>query len=1244
MDYRYESLNDQSFQKLCQALIVAEHPDTLCLPVAQPDGGRDAYLAHGEPDSAGLVIFQIKFSRDFATKTERDAVVDLVKSDRDKVKKLLSRGATEYYLITNVRGTAHLATGSIDRAAAELTRELGLQSRIWWRDDLDRRLDNAFSIRWSYPEILPATDVLPLLLRNFQPAEHLQPARALRSYIAAQYTTDSDIKFKQTDLEHRLADLFVDLPLSLKRPAAFHHKHPPDATSPAAWSNIDPYVSQLLSDDDPDEPIHFEHRGLAAAFVLQMPLQNGISRFVLEGAPGQGKSTVSQFICQVHRLRLLRKVSELQNVAPGHKDGVPTRTPFRVDLRHYASWVSGVHPFDDSTAPTTIPDDGRRSLEGFLSMQVTRHSGGLEVTSHQLLELLAQSHSVLVLDGFDEVADINIRKRVVDEICQASERLDQHTESMQIVVTSRPAAFANSPGFPDDWIHLELRDLRPDNIAEYRDKWLTVQRLPDDEKRKITSTLRDKLEQPHLRDLARNPMQLAILLHLIHMQGVALPEKRTTLYDKYIELFFNREAEKSPVVRDHRELLLSIQGVLAWILHTRAEEGGTGNISKAELQSEVKTYLETKEHDPRLTDDLFRGTVERIGALVSRVVGVYEFEVQPLREYFAARHLYKTAPYSPPGRQCKGTRPERFEALARSLYWTNVTRFFCGFYDVGELAGLVESILELGKHGDYRLINQPRRLAMMLLSDRVFSQMPKAVKRLVEFVVADAGFDRLCSNEIFGPDAAMSLPAQAGGSALFAKCVARLETEEDPLMQHAFRAVMAENGTREELMAAFKARLQAGTMKCEPLHEALDLGIAHEFRHDDLSRFVGDDAVQHVNWLIVRNDYEEVMGRPELIAAAKKAFFRRQLIGFHHRMQRSGPNWSIVALTPLARPGFFPRLLAEDGARGRYYSRTVEQFRQDCVDPLYSFAGFARDLFAEGNWRTDLRPWSELVNRGLAESEDNEFMLEVAFISTACEGTSSAPDRVATGHFAPTRGLVERLFFARQRGDDVGWWQRAVVDVNDATACQLLAMLAFWGGEAVIRDSLTKLQALASELSRTDWTRVCSMIDALAWALMGRGAPAGPAKFPVGRLDIESPRLAYLLLGRCDDAEEMRNLGRACFGDYGGEDVEVIHGAARTELVGGDGARNLREIDWEYIKGLSRQARRIGTTLAMPLYGTGPLEVPRSVAASVLDDYGNYCAQLVAVCEQALAMEVAQGARRVGDVADIGRWFEDAEF
>ena len=69
MDYHYEALNDQRFQKLSQALIVAQNPNTQCLPVGQPDGGRDAYLFHTESDQNKLVVFQVKFSRDPSSKS-----------------------------------------------------------------------------------------------------------------------------------------------------------------------------------------------------------------------------------------------------------------------------------------------------------------------------------------------------------------------------------------------------------------------------------------------------------------------------------------------------------------------------------------------------------------------------------------------------------------------------------------------------------------------------------------------------------------------------------------------------------------------------------------------------------------------------------------------------------------------------------------------------------------------------------------------------------------------------------------------------------------------------------------------------------------------------------------------------------------------------------------------------------------------------------------------------------------------
>ena len=480
--------------------------------------------------------------------------------------------------------------------------------------------------------------------------------------------------------------------------------------------------------------------------------------------------------------------------------GAPTRTPFRIDLRDYAAWVSGRHPYA-TAGEVPAPAEGQRSLESFITMQITWHSGGLNLTQNDLLDFLVRAHSVIVLDGFDEVADIPTRARVVEEICAAADRLEAHALSLQIIVTSRPAAFANSPGFPEeDWVHMELNDLKWPNIKAYKEKWSEAQDLTDTEKEALTTTLEDKLQQPHLRDLSRNPMQLAILLQLMHVQGAALPDKRTALYDEYMKIFLNREVEKKQIAGDHRELILSIHGLLAWVLQVQAETGlGSGSITMDALRTEVSAYLRNEEHDPTLAESLLTGTVERVGALVSRVQGTFEFEVQPLREYFAARHLHKTAPYSPPGSEKRGTRPDRFAGLSGSSYWTNVTRFFCGFYDVGELPSLVDGLIGLSEREGYRLISQPRRLALMLLSDYVFTQSPRSIRRLIHYITNEPDFERLLAAD-FGEDrGGVVLAEAAGGKVLFEVCLEKLQMAEDPALQKVLRQVIAENGDRPKI-------------------------------------------------------------------------------------------------------------------------------------------------------------------------------------------------------------------------------------------------------------------------------------------------------------------------------------------------------------------------------------------------------------------------------------------------------------
>ncbi len=252
-------------------------------------------------------------------------------------------------------------------------------------------------------------------------------------------------------------------------------------------------------------------------------------------------------------------------------------------------------------------------------------------------------------------------------------------------------------------------------------------------------------------------MQLSILLSLIHARGESLPDKRTELYDKYIEIFLAREVEKNPTIKKHQRLLIDIHRYLGYYLHARAEQDqSTGRISYHELREVISSYLLAEGRSIDAVEELLIGIVQRVVALVSRVEGTYEFEVQPLREYFAARHLYDTAPYSPAGRQCSGTKPDRFDGIARNGYWLNVTRFFSGCFSKGELLDLAERLSELIDISEPGPLTYPRMLGVALLQDWVFFQSPKATKKAINAIFDDFGL-RWAGIELRAHDATRSL-------------------------------------------------------------------------------------------------------------------------------------------------------------------------------------------------------------------------------------------------------------------------------------------------------------------------------------------------------------------------------------------------------------------------------------------------------------------------------------------------------
>ncbi|MCM8734717.1 hypothetical protein M5E06_10990 [Azospirillum sp. A1-3] len=645
----------------------------------------------------------MKFVRNPDSKSARDLIEQVIRTESAKVSRLVERGAKSYFLLTNVSGSSHLESGSIDKANIEISNAFGIKVNCWWRDDIERRIDSKPAIKWSYPEIIRTTDLLQSLLAGNNDEKSNRRSDALRAYMAYQFKYDSQLKFKQIDLQKSLNDLFVDVPARLAQVKMMEKG--------SHWSS---HVSghEALFDESLSVSTEFndvsEERLSQAPGALQLLIKKdstkALSRLVLEGAPGQGKSTITQYLCQLYRMILLKRTSELSKIPAAHRP-CDAMIPFRVDLRDYASWISGRDPFsDDSEA--RIPSGSSPVLECFLAAQVQRYTG----MTFSVDDLTAVSHAsqiLIVLDGFDEVADISIRNRIVREASDAAVRIEENALSAQILVTSRPTAFANSPGFPrDEWQHMHLLSLSRSAIESYAQKWLDARGADAKEKRDTIRALKSKLDQAHVRDLARNPMQLAILLNLISVQGASLPNKRTALYDKYIDIFLNRESEKSDVVRDRRELLIQIHRHLAWILQVEAEtKSGSGHIAESRLRETLRKFLESGGHGTSLVDDLFTGMVERVVALVSRVQGTFEFEVQPLREYFAARYLYDTAPYTPTGVQRRGTLPDRFDAIIRNFYWLNVARFYAGCYSSGELASLLDGLEEIEDSEQFKCIS-----------------------------------------------------------------------------------------------------------------------------------------------------------------------------------------------------------------------------------------------------------------------------------------------------------------------------------------------------------------------------------------------------------------------------------------------------------------------------------------------------------------------------------------------------------
>jgi hypothetical protein len=1015
--------------------------------VGQRDGGRDGR----DPETA--TVLQVKFKRT-EDKENSEWLIAALEKELPKIHALAKQGMAKYLIATNAQGTAHLGGGRIDRVQQWLDDNLPVPAMCMWRNEIDRRFDLApAQLKLKYAELLTLEDGFEIILSTLARFQNERANDAMRSFIASQYRSDETVKFKQVNLSNNLLDLFIDVPVSFSRSNEKHYNlftffnlvSATHSGSVVFYSDEFPGDYLIHSANSPGKATIFG----AADALLSAAAQEHLKLVVLEGAPGQGKSTLAQYICQVHRARYLNKIELLEKIPDNHKQ-TAFRLPVKVDLRDLATFLEGKPTFNNTKA-STAP----RSLEVFVSELISYGSAGIKFETHEVLTLFKGAPILLFFDGLDEIADVEHRQRTVDVIAECLARLREHGADVQVVVTSRPSVFGKAPSFSrHGFVTLKLFDIDEDRIDEYANKWMSARGMDTQERADVQKILSEKLEFAHIRDLTRNPMQLTILLSLIHQVGHSLPDQRTDLYRRYVDLFLTREADKSIPVREHRQLLIGFIEHLAWTLQSEAESShSSGSISTFELHAMAREYLEQGSHSKALADDLFSGGLERIFVLVTRIEGLYEFEVQPLREFFCAQHLYTTSPIGTyRDAHPRGDRAQRFEAIAASPFWMNVCRFYAGFYESGEIGTLVVSLDEMIKTGDLATSVHARRVGFALLQDWVFSNKKYPQAQLIHSIFDELGLEIMFSANQLG-----------GSSGLEAEC------GRDVLRDIIFEQLKSTSASERTSSLCAALKWNGGFTLSEQFAQTIEVA-RNGVRTNQIRRMFRSGASANLEsdaiWSLITGDSPDL---PELTRRIsdlvqyeeRKALSRPMVIAAYVDSVLNGTAHVRVAQSTSL--SLFANLLSNrlrDFYNGANMLRTGEQVRKLTVDERVSTflsktkGDFSYPVAADGFYSRYY--WHPIVEN-LRQIFGEQW---VAYgIAIRVSGGSSPRDTSGPELFDSSVPLCSRARAARVRRGGEAWWS------NQAGAASNAVEKMFWLGMTLTWASVENLLALMEQIN-----------------------------------------------------------------------------------------------------------------------------------------------------------------------------------
>ncbi|UCE04673.1 MAG: SUMF1/EgtB/PvdO family nonheme iron enzyme, partial [bacterium] len=359
-------------------------------------------------------------------------------------------------------------------------------------------------------------------------------------------------------------------------------------------------------------------------------------RLVTLGDPGSGKTTLLRYLTLIYA----RDQAETGDWVK-HKFGLDESNmlPMLLYARQIGSFLQARFPMEDGTEGHSIV------INYYLQYLKNQH---IKLSTDFFETYLQEGNAVILLDGLDEVAQPDLRRR----LSRLLESFVQAYPDCRFIVTSRIVGYKGAARLGENFVTTTIRDFTMTDVENFLTHWHrlvavgqmgtgpSAETYAEDQTRQLMTAIRSN---ERIRELAINPLMLTVIA-LVHRDRVKLPDRRAELYAEAVDVLLGKRDEARGV--DEIEILsnkpfdtgdkrLMLQKVALYMHENEQKEIDVDDLKRL-LETLFSEIIFDQREIQQTINRCLQVIEERTGLLIARGQGVYAFSHLTFQEYLTA--------------------------------------------------------------------------------------------------------------------------------------------------------------------------------------------------------------------------------------------------------------------------------------------------------------------------------------------------------------------------------------------------------------------------------------------------------------------------------------------------------------------------------------------------------------------------------------------------------------------------------